>query len=68
MSTELQPVALGFDEVVEDVEAAEYDVQFTPTAGGDDTPKAGNAEEVGLLEEGSAKDSSSPVNVEKVCY
>lgn len=66
MSTELQPVALGFDGVVaEEGSPTEFDVQFTPSAGGD-IPKTEKSEEIGLLEEGHAKAVCSPTDAEKV--
>lgn len=65
MTTELQPVALGFDGVVS--EESEYDVQFTPASGAD-TPiiKTAKSEEIGLLEEGRAEPIGSPSDAEKV--
>ena len=72
MTTELQPVALGFDGITPDAanDPTEYDVQFTPASnsGGDDsgTPKAEQSEEIRLLDEARAKDSHSPSDEEKV--
>lgn len=71
MSTELQPVALGFDGVAGEEPAdggsspTDYTVQFTPASGGD-TPKTEKSEEIGLLEEGRAMDAPSPTEAEKV--